>query len=188
MRSSCESYYNYLQTRRLSGLLYRKWWLYPKLCRHLFGQVLDIGCGLGDMLAFRPGTVGIDVNPETVDWCRSCGLDAHLMQPDQLPFPSSTFDGVILDNVLEHLIDPVLLLMEVRRVVVSGGVLLVGVPGRRGYERDSDHKMFYDEETLIRCLSQVGFRKKKLFYMPFYSTWLGRHLRSYCIYGVFSRL
>lgn len=186
--SPYESYCNYLQTRRWSGVLYRKLWLYPRLCRDLYGQVLDIGCGLGDMLVFRPGTIGVDVNPETIAWCRARGLDAHLMQPDHLPFSSAAFDGVLLDNVLEHLIDPTPLLMEIRRVLVPGGRLLVGIPGTCAYNRDPDHKIFYDEETLTRCISQAHFKREKLFYMPFRSAWLERHLRSYFIYGLFSRI
>ena len=134
-------YFDYLLHRSLSGLLYRKYWLYPKLVRHLSGQVLDVGCGIGDFIAYRPNTVGVDVNTSAVAWCRSRGLDVRLMDSDNLLFDDASFDGVMLDNVLEHLPDPSKLLSEIRRVLTSGGHVIVGVPGTFGYTCDADHKI-----------------------------------------------
>lgn len=185
--NSQESYYSYLQTRNLTGLLYRRMWLYPKLCHHLKGRVLDVGCGLGDMLAFRPGTVGVDINPRMVEWCQSCGLEARLMKPDVLPFPGASFDGVILDNVLEHVADPAVLLTDIGRVLKPEGVCVVGVPGRRGYDSDPDHKVFYSKDGLVQRFAQFNFSCQHIFHMPLYLPWLGYHITQYCIYGVFCR-
>lgn len=185
--TSEEAYYAYLQTRSLTGRLYRRMWLYPKLCCHLKGRVLDVGCGLGDMLAFRPGTVGVDINPRTVEWCRSRGLDARLMKPDVLPFSGASFDGVVLDNVLEHIADPAALLKDISRVLKPEGVFVVGVPGRCGHDRDPDHKMFYSEERLVQRLAQFNFSCQHLFRMPLCLPWLESYLTQYCLYGVFCR-
>lgn len=178
-------YFDYLATRSSRGMIYRRWWLYPRLCRYLAGRVLDVGCGMGDMLAYRPNTVGVDVNTRTVDWCRSNGLDAHVMQPDVLPFPPASFDGVVLDNVLEHLADPAPLLSEIRRVLGPTGRLVIGVPGIRGYARDADHKVFYNEETLCQRLAEFGFVPRHLFHMPLGWRFLEKHMSQYCLYGVF---
>jgi SAM-dependent methyltransferase len=140
------------------------------------------------MLQFRPQTVGVDVNPRTVAWCQSLGLDARLMQPDMLPFPDVTFDGILLDNVLEHLKEPRSILAEMRRVLKPSGGLLIGVPGRRGFSSDPDHKVFYTEEALVRLLTAAGFQQEKLFFMPFKSAWLERRMRQYCLYGFFRRI
>jgi SAM-dependent methyltransferase len=72
------------------------------------------------------------------------------MTPDVLPFADASFDSVLLDNVLEHIEAPTLLLGEVRRVLVPGGRFLVGVPGQRGWESDPDHKVMYDEASSVR--------------------------------------
>jgi SAM-dependent methyltransferase len=180
-------YFEYLQTRSVRGLAYRNMWLYPRLCRHLNGKVLDVGCGIGDMLRFRRGTTGVDINPRTVDLCMRNGLDAKLMQPDQLPFPQGSFDGLVLDNVLEHIIVPDVLLAEIRRVLKPGGVVVVGVPGIKGYACDPDHKVFYDDEKLKVTLGAAGFKCKEIFGMPFGSRFLDRNLTLYCRYGVFQR-
>lgn len=181
-----DQYFRYLLKRSTLGHLYRSRVLYPRLARRLCGRTLDIGCGIGDMLAFRPQTTGVDVNEHTVRYCRERGLDAYLMTPDVLPFADASFDSVLLDNVLEHIEAPTLLLGEVRRVLVPGGRFLVGVPGQRGWESDSDHKVMYDEASLRQTVAGAGFQEVETFHTPVgRSSLLSRKLRQYCLYGLF---
>jgi SAM-dependent methyltransferase len=183
--SDYDRYFAYLQGRSWAAALYRRWFLYPRLCRHLHGDAVDIGCGIGDMLAFRPRTVGADVNPRTVEYCRRLGLQVALMAPDSLPFRSHTFDSAILDNVLEHIPDPGRLLDDTHRALKSGGMVLVGVPGERGYAWDSDHKVYYDEPKLVSTMQKHGFTHHTTFHVPFKSATLSAALRQYCVYAVF---
>jgi len=178
-------YYAYLRSRSRLGDFYRRFWLYPRLSRHLQGHVLDVGCGIGDMLAFRPDTVGVDINPHTVAYVRSRGLEAHVMVEGRLPFGDASFDGVVLDNVLEHIADPQPLLGEVRRVLRPGGAFLVGVPGRKGYASDPDHKVFYDRPLLKSRLEGAGFVVRSFFCMPIPLAMLDTRVSQYCLYGVF---
>ena len=180
-----DEYFEYLRRRSRLGLLYRRAWLYPRLSRHLRGVVLDIGCGIGDMLRYRPRTVGVDVNRRTVEFCRQNGLDAHVMEPDHLPFEPNSFDGAVLDNVLEHLSNPDPLLGEAHRVLKPGGTLIAGVPGSRGFASDADHKVFYDAESLSMLMQRSGFTRKRIVRMPLPLPMLDRVMRQYCIYGVF---
>jgi len=181
------AYLDYLKHRSHLGYIYRKYWLYPKLAKHLSGNVLDIGCGIGDFLKFRPNTIGVDINPEIVSWCVDDGLDVRLMQPDLLDFPDAIFDCVVLDNVLEHLESPEKLLKEIKRVTVSGGTFLVGVPGLKGYKTDSDHKIYYDLKSLMSTLEASGFVKHEIFYMPIRLPFLSKLISQYCLYGVFRK-
>jgi SAM-dependent methyltransferase len=182
-----QTYFEYLRQRSWRALLFRRLWLYPRLCRSLRGRVLDVGCGIGDLLRYRPDTVGVDINPVTVAWCKEQGLDARIMEPDRLPFENGEFGGAVLDNVLEHLEHPMPLLAEIRRVTVPGAVLIVAVPGSYGYTIDADHKVFYDERGLVALMQRAGFTKLSRFYVPFRSAWLERRMRQYCLYGVFRR-
>lgn len=183
-----DEYFEYLSKRSRLGALYRTHWLYPRLARRLTGRALDIGCGIGDMLMYRDNTVGVDINPRTVDFCNARGAHAVLMPPDELPFASGEFDSVLMDNVLEHIERPHQLLAETRRVLRPGGQILVGVPGRRGWASDPDHKVFYDEESLNACMAAAGFNAFERFYTPLWrSAWLDRRLRQYCLYGLFGR-
>lgn len=182
-----DEYFEHLRRRKRAGLWYRDWWLYPRICRHLNGTVLDIGCGIGDMVRHRPRTVGVDVNPNAVRYCQSQGLKVRLMQPDRLPFADGEFDGAILDNVLEHLEHPEPLLAEARRVLRARGTFVVGVPGERGFATDSDHKRHYPEGELVRSMASAGFALSEIFHQPFRSRLLDRHFRYYAIYGIFRK-
>ena len=182
-----EQYLEYLQKRSKLGLLYRKFWLYPRLIKNLKGKTLDIGCGIGDMLKFNPSFIGVDINPKCVEFCKIQKLDARLMKNDCLPFDDGSFDSVLLDNVLEHLNNPTPLLMEIKRVLCKNGTLLIGVPGEKGYDYDSDHKQFYNEKKLIKCLIDSGFFVDKIFYTPFEFKWFDKNISQYCLYGVFNK-
>ena len=182
-------YASYLRGRSLAGNLYRKYWLYPRLTKFLKASTLDIGCGIGDMLSFRPNTVGVDINPHNVAFCKELGHDAQIMTPDVLPFGDTLFDSVLLDNVLEHIVEPTPLLTEIRRVLRPQGLVVIGVPGIRGQTSDPDHKVFYDEAALSFTAKKNGFGVVKVFHMPLgRSLFLSRHLRQYCIYSVWQSL
>jgi SAM-dependent methyltransferase len=182
-----DTYFQYLKTRSRLALAYRFFWLYPRLSAQFRGSVLDIGCGIGDMLKSRRGTVGVDVNPQLVEYCRTRGLEAHVMKPDELPFETGRFDGVILDNVLEHIVDPEPLLAEVRRVLRPMARVVVGVPGTYGYGLDPDHKHFYSEAELHARMNRAGFDTVRTLYAPFRSKFFDAKLASYSIYGVYRK-
>lgn len=180
-------YHDYLLKRSRLGDIYRRFWLYPALCRRLHGKVLDVGCGIGDFLRFRPETVGIDINPHNVNYCRQDGLDAH-NAADKFPFPDHAFEGVVLDNVLEHIEDPGPILAEIRRVLKPNGTLLIGVPGRKGYAADPDHKRYYDKLSLCRLVEGRGFKTQAILPMPVALPGLDRLLSLYCLYAYFNKM
>ncbi len=182
-----EEYFDYLRQRSRLGLFYRKYWLYPRLSRLLKGKALDIGCGIGDLLKYRVNTVGVDINSNTVKWCRSQGLDVQVMEVDQIPFADEEFNSIILDNVLEHIENPVPILTEVQRVLNHDGILIVGVPGTLGYSKDPDHKVFYSKEYLVETVTSSGFDVQQVFAMPLNLKWLDSRMSQYCIYGVFRK-
>jgi SAM-dependent methyltransferase len=183
-----DSYFQYLRGRSKLGLIYRQFWLYPRLCKNLTGHVLDVGCGIGDLVKYRADTVGVDINPKTVEWCKSKKLDVHFMEKNQLPFDDHTFDSAVLDNVLEHLEAPEPLLAEIHRILIKDGIFIVGVPGKCGYSRDPDHKIFYSKNKLTETVSKFGFRVKKIFAMPIELRWLELRMAQFCFYGVFQRV
>lgn len=183
-----EAYSTYLRKRSLSGYLYRNLFLYPKLARKLAGRVLDYGCGIGDFVQFRDNTVGVDINSHNVSYCVQRGLDAKLVQDNHIPYDEDSFDGVVLDNVLEHIpgeaVDSVI--NEIKRVLMVGGAIVVGVPGRKGYDSDPDHKIFYTEDSLTSLFVRHGFETREVILMPFASQKLENFLRQFCIYAIFT--
>jgi SAM-dependent methyltransferase len=180
-----KSYHSYLLTRSIFAKYYRNLYLYPKITKNLTGKVLDVGCGIGDFLRFRDNTIGTDINESIVEYCKSQGLDVFLFENGRLAFEDNSFDGVVLDNVLEHIENPTTILSEINRVLRKNGTLIIGVPGIKGYATDTDHKCFYDDLTLS-SVEKFGFQKIKSFHAPlFKSKWLSKRIRQYCIYMVF---
>lgn len=187
--TSNDDYFEYLRRRSRLGAIYRNHWLYPRLAHRLVGRTLDLGCGIGDMLVYRQNTVGVDINPHTVAFCKARGSEAHLMHSNHLPFGPTGFESVLMDNVLEHLAEPGPLLVEVHRVLEANGRLLIGVPGSKGWDSDPDHKVRYDESSLVNTVQRFGFRHLETFHTPAWrSAWLDRTLRQYCIYAAFERI
>lgn len=66
-----------------------------------------------------------------------CG-DAHI-----LPFKDNSFDSVILQAVLEHVIEPKIVINESLRILKPGGVIYIEVPFLQGFHADPhDYQRF----------------------------------------------
>jgi SAM-dependent methyltransferase len=88
-------------------------------------RLLDLGCGPGSItadLATRgiPAT-GVDLDPVPVDGVAVAGADGAT-----LPFRDGSFDALYANAVLQHVPDPLAVLVEARRVARPGAVIGVG--------------------------------------------------------------
>ena len=91
-------------------------------------RVLDVGCGLGDLLAPIAGrSVGIDVSPRMIAMARKRHpeLDLRVVDVEHDPLPEGPFDAVVLSNAVGHLSDIQLALERVSSVVAANGRLIV---------------------------------------------------------------
>jgi len=105
------------------------------------GDLLDIGCGQGRILKLLASrahrAVGVDIDSDARRLARAELLlagtpNTTLRQGDMvsLPFDDGEFDTVILDDVLGDAKDPSAALLEARRLVKTGGrVLLLAAVG-----------------------------------------------------------
>jgi ubiquinone/menaquinone biosynthesis C-methylase UbiE len=99
------------------------------------GRLLDVGSGDGTLGARLAGqgafVTGVDPSPAAVERARVAHPDMAWEPPAEdgrLPAPDASFDVVTCVHVLEHVADTQTLMSEVRRVLVSGGIVLVAVP------------------------------------------------------------
>jgi len=94
----------------------------------------------------------------------------------------------VLDNVIEHVEGPQQILEECWRITRPQGGLVIAVPGARGFARDADHKVFYEEDDLSHL--DPRWRLKRMFSIPtfFKSEKISRALRQYCLVAVYRKL
>jgi ubiquinone/menaquinone biosynthesis C-methylase UbiE len=184
-----KKYFEYLTTRSKLSEWFRLNISYPYVSQYFKGKVLDVGCGIGDYLRYNKNAIGAEINQYNVDYCKSIGCSAFLIKDGILPFNDNSFDGVILDNVLEHLTDPQSVLNEISRVLNTGGILVIGVPGIKGYTMDDDHKVFYNEENMKTLMERMGYSFIKNLYTPTFikSTFLSKMLSQYALNGVYKK-
>lgn len=120
----------------------------------LSGEVLDLG---GDARSTYAVTLGEGAHVTTVNISQETGADiiADLEKP--LPLKDSSYDGVMLMNVLEHVFEYRALLSECARVLKSGGKVAIVVPYMFPYHASPSDYHRYSKEALTRALRAAGF-------------------------------
>lgn len=95
-------------------------------------RVLDLGCGRGEtagLLAREYGAAvtGVDASEALIRACRAQVPEAEFLTADaeNLPFEDSSFDILISECCFSVFSDPKKALREAKRVLVSGGKLLI---------------------------------------------------------------
>jgi len=137
-------------------------------------EILDAGCGTGGLLIKLKdlGTVtGVDKSPEAINFAKKRGLKIKPASVEKLPFKSGYFDAVTSIDVIYHrwVKSDMKALLEMRRVLVSGGVLILRVPANPRMVSEHDRIVYtkrrYEKEELRQKLRNAGFEVKKLSYM-----------------------
>lgn len=139
------------------------------------GRLLEVGSGSGRFLnrMRKAGweVQGTDFDPAVAERVRTrYGLRIDVGDLVELRYPAGTFDAIALSQVLEHVHDPLALLIECARVLRPGGRLVLttpnaaGLPHRqygrfwRGLEPPR-HLQLFTPAALERCASAAGLRE-----------------------------
>jgi len=142
-------------------------------------RMLDIGCGCGYRLfefSVRGyETWGIDVSADAIDVCRKILPKGRFFcgEPETLSLPENYFDYIRLDNVLEHVPDPVKTLGRCFSLLRNQGRIFVYVPHAHGlglkiFRQDSVvswipfHLQLFTRESLKDALSTAGFSRNRV--------------------------
>lgn len=143
------------------------------------GTILDIGCGRGEFLELLEEAsipaMGIDINQEMVDHCRSKGL--KVSQGEGIQFlqsvPDENLGGIFLSQVIEHLDSESLRdLVRLSLTKLSpGGVLLAETINPQclstfsgAFYLDMTHQNPIHPEAARFLLESLGFRRVEILY------------------------
>ena len=143
------------------------------------GKLLDVGCGNGVFLRRMrrlgwSGT-GIDFDAKAIENATKLHGDGLTFMNTDLSgarFPDNSFHAVTMSHVIEHIPDPVGLLVESRRILKQGGRLVVTTPNVRsfGHQKFQDcwsgldsprHLRIFSLSALQKCARQAGFNTMK---------------------------
>ena len=145
--------------------------------RKLRGNVLDIGCGTGDLLAQvrTKGcrAFGVEPNETSAEICRSKGFEVYTGSFEDLVLPSSFFDAVILWHSIEHLSSPRNALSKIKRILKPDGQVLIWCPNADSSSATLFHQFWrgwhlpfhfyhFTPKTLTALAETAGFRVEKL--------------------------
>lgn len=135
-------------------------------------KILEIGVGTGELLLrlADAATViyGVDHSPAMLAETRTKvsersadNIDLRLGEMAHLPLPDDSVDCVITNMVLHHAAEPLAVLIEIRRVLEAGALLLIADLARHEREiaRDqlADQWLGFASDELTVLLNSAGF-------------------------------
>lgn len=146
------------------------------------GRLLEVGCGDGRQLAWMHAlgwkVEGQEVDPKAAEYARNTyGLTVHLGALEELAFPDATFDAIIMNHVIEHVYDPIALLMECYRILKANGILVAATPNIESYGHryfslhwmaldPPRHLYLFSGSSLHVCAKRAGYRSINIWTTP----------------------
>ena len=103
-------------------------------------NILEVGCGEGHVLEEISSKIktknlfGLDPLENWLEKAKAkLGTKARLIKgfAEDLPFDNNSMDIVICSEVLEHVIDPQIVLNQLKRVIKPDGLIIVSIPNDR---------------------------------------------------------
>lgn len=146
------------------------------------GKFLDVGCATGFFINGIKNNsqwevYGTDFGESAVKFAQEeLGLNVFNGDLADADFPDDFFDYVHVNNVLEHVLNPLSLLSEVKRIIKPDGKFFLSVPNgfndsldlinfykeeNKPAQSKNGHIFFFQAKTLLMLLDQFGFDIEK---------------------------
>lgn len=134
----------------------------PFLTRHVAGElsICDLGCGDGYAsykLASKGFKVtGIDLSEQMLEKAMERAKDttAQFLKADisNIPVETDSFDAIMAINSLEWTESPLDVLLEMKRVVKSDGLICIAILGPTAMPRINSYRRLYGEKVICNTM------------------------------------
>jgi len=151
-------------------------WIFSQILPFLGQEVLEIGCGNGNFTVLLAQqclrVVAVDLDQEYVRAAKSrlagkAGVKVLHADATQMQWRSS-FDTVVMLDVLEHIQDDVQMLRSLSHCLKPQGKLIVKVPALEWLYSPMDeaigHYRRYNKNTLNKSFRKAGFSNPSMWY------------------------
>lgn len=150
-------------------------------------RVLDVGCGFGQSLGYHAArgcdVYGVEADENIRRVAEKFGFKVHVGLFDGSIYEAEFFDYVTMDQVIEHVTDPLLTLRSVARILKPGGTAILSTPnaggwgarvfGRRWINWHAPyHVQFFSRRSMRIAAEQAGLMVAKVKTIT-NSEWLG---------------
>lgn len=100
-------------------------------------RVLDIGCGFGESLGYHTArgcdVYGIEADENICRVAEKFGYKVQVGLFDDKLYKQNFFDYVTMDQVIEHVTDPISILRGVARILKPDGIAILSTPNAHGW-------------------------------------------------------
>ena len=136
-------------------------------------RLIEVGCGEGDFLceaeAAGYDVLGVEYAPAACATANKRLKRGRVEQGElaDAKLPDSHFDACVLNDVIEHVRDPLAFLREIRRILRPGGALFIATPcldswsarfmKERWMEWKPEHLSYFNKANIQTALLKAGF-------------------------------
>ncbi len=139
-------------------------------------RVLDIGCGFGETLGYHKergcDVYGVEADENIRRVAEKYGYNVHIGLFTPRNYEADFFDYVTMDQVIEHLSDPIVTLQEIAQVMKPSGSLIISTPNSNGWSSNvfgarwiswhiPYHLQFFSKKSISIAAEKSGFVVEK---------------------------
>lgn len=139
--------------------------------------VLDIGCGFGQSLGYHVvrgcDVYGVEADENINRVVNKFGFKVHVGLFDDKLYSANFFDYITMDQVIEHVTEPMQSLKGMARILKSGGYIILSTPNATGWGAKffgkrwinwhaPYHLQFFSKDSMSLVAEQAGLELLKV--------------------------